>query len=297
MKQSTNNVLMIKPVNFYYNQETAYDNQYQNKTDLTQDEIQIKALNEFNNLVKVLENEGINVNIFEDTTTPYTPDSIFPNNWFSTHDGTLIIYPMYAQNRQKEVNKFKLKLIDLYNPIQVFDFTKYAINKEAYLEGTGAMVLDRVNKIAYSTLSQRAYKDLFEKVAKIIDYKPIYFVSHQLGKEIYHTNVLMSITSDFVIIAPNLIDEEYRNFIINELKKNHEIIELNEKQILNFAGNCLELEGKNGKFLIMSKTAYNSLSDKQISKIEEKLKIINVDISTIENLGGGSVRCMIAELF
>lgn len=296
MKQSTNRILMIKPSNFYFNYQTAEDNLYQNEPKLERDIIQERALKEFENLVNIIEGEGVKVEIFEDNGSPMTPDSIFPNNWFSTHDGTLVLYSMYAENRRFEVDKFKDKLKALYDPKETIDFTD-AVDDNLFLEGTGAIVLDRVNRVAYSSLSQRSSIELFEDFCDLLGFKAVSFVSSHLGAEVYHTNVIMSITTDFAIIAMELVEEKYRKKLREELSKNHEIIELSGEQILQFAGNCLELQGKYGKILILSETAYESLTDTQVSKLEEKLKLVTADIDTIQRLGGGSVRCMIAEIF
>lgn len=297
MKQSTNKVLMIKPVNFNFNQETANDNLYQNRSNENDYEIQSKALEEFTNFINTLKSNGVEVIIFEDNQYPFTPDSIFPNNWFSTHNGILCIYPMYAKNRREEILKFKNKLIKKYSPIQILDFSKYAYQKSKFLEGTGAVVFDRIHKRAFCSLSKRADKQLFLSLCKSLNYNGFTFHSQHLGAEIYHTNVLMSICSDFVFICKDLIDKNDRYSIITELSKYHEIIELSPKQILSFSGNVLELEGKNGKFIIMSNTAYNCLTKKQKQIITSKIPIVSVQINTIEKIGGGSARCMIGEIF
>lgn len=294
--QSTNEVLMIKPIKFNYNEQTSADNLYQNESALNSKEIQTLALNEFNNFVDILTEKGVKVNVFKDTEHPHTPDSIFPNNWFSTHEGKLIIYPMYTENRREEISKFREKLIEVYNPSEIIDYSK-KIEDGSILEGTGAIVFDRVNNKAYCSLSKRADKKLFEEICKRLGYEAFSFVSYQMGEQIYHTNVMMSISSDFAFIAKELIDEQYREKIMNNLSKTHKIIELNSEQILNFSGNVLELEGKEGKFIIMSTSAYDALKEEQIAEIESILPIVTVEIDTIEQLGGGSARCMIGEIF
>lgn len=293
MNQSTNKVVMIRPVKFNYNASTAVDNVYQKRSQLQSKLIQEKALAEFEGLRKCLEEEGIKVKVFDDTLEPATPDSIFPNNWFSTHEGIVCLYPMYVQNRRLEVAKFSQLLKDYYQADNILDFT----GESEVVEGTGAIIFDRVNKRAFTSLSKRSNKGLFEKISNSLGYKPYSFKSSQFGKEIYHTNVMMSITSDFIFVASQLIDEEYRQGILDELARYHRIIELSSEQIVNFAGNLLELEGRNGKFLIMSDRAYNSLSQVQKETIEAKLRIRHVPVNTIEDLGGGSVRCMLAEIF
>ncbi|MFL8906345.1 citrulline utilization hydrolase CtlX [Helcococcus kunzii] len=294
--QSTNEVLMVQPIRFNYNKQTSLDNLYQNESELNDDDIQILALNEFDNFVNILLEKGVKVDVVKDTIDPYTPDSIFPNNWFSTHNGDLVIYPMLTENRFEEIKKFRDELIEIYKPSNIIDLSSKS-TEDIVLEGTGAIVFDRENKKAYCSLSKRSDRNLFEEVCDKLGYKAFPFVSHQMGKEIYHTNVMMSITSDFAFIAEDLIDEEYRQTIISELSKTHEVIALSGAQILNFSGNVLELKGEEGKFLTMSTSAYDAFTKEQIEKIETKLPIVTVEIDTIEQLGGGSARCMMAEIF
>lgn len=286
-------ILMIRPALFSFNEETAANNLYQNRPKDTIEEINRKALKEFDNFVKILENEGLIVNVIQDIANPHTPDSIFPNNWFSSHEKINIIYPMYCENRKKEVEKFLPQLISIEGK-EIIDFRN---GTNEVLESTGAMVLDRKNKIAYSSLSERANKSLFLQFCKLMDYEAIYFKSFQLGKEIYHTNVLMSITSDLAIICPELIEEQSREKVMNKLRKNHEIIDLSPQQILNFCANVLELEGKNGRFLLMSQTAYKSYTKSQLDTIRSYIPIVHIPIPTIEYIGGGSARCMVGEIY
>lgn len=293
--QSTNRIIMIKPSSFFYNKQTAEDNKYQNKPNLEEDIVQSIALKEFNVMVERLRKHGINVEVFNDTPEPFTPDSIFPNNWFSTHDGKLILYPMFAENRRLEINKFKDKLIDLYKPTEIIDLTHYT-NDNKFLESTGAMVLDRVNKIIYSSLSQRADEELVEKISKEIGFDYIVFHSSQHGHPIYHTNVMMAITTNFAFVASDLI-EDNKELVMENLKKTHQVIELSGDQIIHFAGNVLELSGKDGEFIMMSDSAYRVLTSEQKETIKSKTKIVHTDVSTIEKIGGGSVRCMMAEIF
>lgn len=293
--QSTNKIVMIKPSSFFYNEETAIDNKYQNKTEIHEDIIQDIALKEFNVMVEKLRSKGIDVILFSDTPNPFTPDSIFPNNWFSTHEGKLILYPMFAENRRLEADKFKSELIDVYKPSEIVDLTHYTDEKK-YLESTGAMVLDRVNKIIYTSLSHRANLELVEEVSAEIGYEFVAFHSTQDNHSVYHTNVMMAITSDFVFIASELIDDN-KSAVLSSLSKTHEIIDLSGDQILLFAGNVLELRGKDGKFIMMSDSAYKALTSDQKEKIKSKVEIVHTDVSTIEKIGGGSVRCMMAEIF
>ncbi len=290
MQQSTNKIIMIKPNFFQFNEETAKDNTYQHK--ITIDNVSRKAVSEFNNFVNTLQQEGVVVHVIEDTATPPTPDSVFPNNWFSTHNGTLNIYPMYTDNRKCEITKFKQNVVDFYQPQIINDYTHLKP-----LEGTGAMVLDRVNKICYCVASQRANETTLDEILQTLNYKKILFNAYQNDKEIYHTNVLMAVTTHFVFICDALIAENDRQRVRTQIKQHHEIITLTQDQILKFAGNCLELKGENGNFIVMSETVYQSLTQDQITQITNKTRIVTVAIPTIETIGGGSARCMIAEIF
>lgn len=294
MRQATNEVLMIRPKSFGFNVETAKNNLYQNRMDLKDEIVQEKALKEFDAFVESLRAKGIKVDVLEDTRQPHTPDSIFPNNWFSTHDGKLLIYPMYAENRKLEVGKFLDDLVELYNPDVIIDLRE---KFDGVIESTGALVLDRVNKKAYCSLSQRADIELFEYFCKTLGYRPISFESYQMGQKIYHTNVMMSIASRLAFVATELIDESMRDEVLSELREDHEIVELTGDQILKFCANVLEVRGKDKSYLVMSKTAYAGFLDSQIELIEQYMEIIAVDIDTIETIGGGSARCMLAEIF
>tara|TARA_B100001175_G_scaffold306923_1_gene305593 strand:+ start:285 stop:1217 length:933 start_codon:yes stop_codon:yes gene_type:complete len=304
MKQITNNIMMIEPVSFNYNTETAINNYYQiNNTALSKEEIQQKALKEFKEFVSLLRSKNINVIVFKDTENPKTPDSIFPNNWVSFHiDGEIVLYPMYAKNRRLERrNDIIQKLRDDFIVTKINDFSYYE-NQELYLEGTGSMILDRENKICYAAISDRTNKNIVNDFCNKLNFKPILFTSNQdvRGKRlaIYHTNVMMCITTNFAIVCLDSIDcnEEKDRVIdiLNETKK--EIISISEEQTNKFAGNMLEVEGDK-KYLVMSKSAYSCLTENQIKKINKYCEILYSDLSTIEDYGGGSARCMMAEIF
>lgn len=304
MKQITNNIMMIEPVSFNYNTETAINNYYQiNNTALSKEEIQQKALKEFKEFVSLLRSKNINVIVFKDTENPKTPDSIFPNNWVSFHiDGEIVLYPMYAKNRRLERrNDIIQKLRDDFIVTKINDFSYYE-NQELYLEGTGSMILDRENKICYAAISDRTNKNIVNDFCNQLNFKPILFTSNQYvrGKRlaIYHTNVMMCITTNFAIVCLDSIDcnEEKDRVIdiLNETKK--EIISISEEQTNKFAGNMLEVEGDK-KYLVMSKSAYSCLTENQIKKINKYCEILYSDLSTIEDYGGGSARCMMAEIF
>ena len=304
MKQITNNIMMIEPVSFNYNTETAINNYYQiNNTAISKEEIQQKALKEFKGFVSLLRSKNINVIVFKDTETPKTPDSIFPNNWVSFHiDGEIVLYPMYAKNRRLERrNDIIQKLKDDFIVTKINDFSYYE-SQELYLEGTGSMILDRENKICYAAISDRTNKNIVNDFCNQLNFKPILFTSNQdvRGKRlaIYHTNVMMCVTTNFAIVCLDSIDcnEEKDRVIdiLNETKK--EIISISEEQTNKFAGNMLEVEGDK-KYLVMSKSAYSCLTENQIKKINKYCEILYSDLSTIEDYGGGSARCMMAEIF
>ena len=304
MKQITNNIMMIEPVSFNYNTETAINNYYQiNNTALSKEEIQQKALKEFKEFVSLLRSKNINVIVFKDTENPKTPDSIFPNNWVSFHiDGEIVLYPMYAKNRRLERrNDIIQKLRDDFIVTKINDFSYYE-NQELYLEGTGSMILDRENKICYAAISDRTNKNIVNDFCNQLNFKPILFTSNQdvRGKRlaIYHTNVMMCITTNFAIVCLDSIDcDEEKDRVIdilNETKK--EIISISEEQTNKFAGNMLEVGGDK-KYLVMSKSAYSCLTENQIKKINKYCEILYSDLSTIEDYGGGSARCMMAEIF
>lgn len=303
-RYKTNKVLMVRPVAFGFNEETAVNNHYQKKGNLSSYEIQEKALFEFDEMVSKLKNIGIDVKILQDTKTPHTPDSIFPNNWFSTHsDNTVILYPMFAKNRRLERREDLYDIFENINEIKTLDYSQLE-NEGVFLEGTGSLVLDRKNKKAYCSLSERADERLLNVFCDDMGYKKIDFRSYQTvdtkRKLIYHTNVMMSIAENYAILCADAIDnKEERQKVIDELKANKkEIVYISEEQVENFLGNAIELKNKDGvSILIMSSTAYNILTEKQKNIIEKYSVILPVDVKTIEKYGGGSARCMIAELF
>lgn len=304
MTQSPNTVLMIEPIAFGFNPQTAVDNYFQVNDESP--EIQLKALHEFKAYVEKLKIKGINVIAVKDTLEPHTPDSIFPNNWVSFHEnGTVCLYPMLAENRRSERRKDILDQLsaDGFKISTVKDYTHFEMD-DKFLEGTGSMILDHVNKIAYGSVSLRLDEELFKKWCIEFGYQPIVFHSNQNvnGKRlpIYHTNTMMCVASDFAIIGLDTIDnQEERKLVVEMLTKCHkEIIDITEEQVHKFAGNMLEVVGEGGKrFLAMSESAFKSLTPKQIHTIEKYVEIIYADLHTIESNGGGSARCMMAEVF
>jgi len=304
MKQITKNILMIEPVSFNYNAETALNNYFQkNDANFSKPQIQKKALEEFNNFVKLLRSKQVNVHVIKDTIHPLTPDSIFPNNWISFHsNGEVLIYPMFANNRRLERRTEIIEqLQNEYFVSEVKSLVHYE-DKSIFLEGTGSMILDRTNKICYASISLRTNKSIVLDFCDQLNYKPVLFNSFQDvdGKRlpIYHTNVMMCVASDFAIVCLDAIDsQDEKNSVINSLiTTNKQIIQISELQANKFAGNMLQVQGDK-KYLIMSESAFNILSEKQIQKIESYCSILYSDLKTIEKFGGGSARCMMAEIF
>jgi hypothetical protein len=305
---STNRIIMVRPACFCFNTETAISNAFQNDqyANSTTKEIQEKALREFNQMVEQLRSNGVHVDVFDDTLSPIKPDAIFPNNWFTTHsNGTIILYPMLAENRRLERRDDLIKtLTQNYRVTAIIDLSVYE-QRDQYLEGTGSLVLDRLNKIAYAIRSPRTHEVIVEHFTKLMDYQqpPIIFDSvddHQ--KPIYHTNVMMAIGTYVAIIClESIVNKEQRNDIVKSLEQNGKrtVINITLEQMKHFAGNMLEIRNDKGDYLlVMSKSAYDSLTDQQRNSIEQtNTKLIYFDISTIEQCGGGSVRCMIAENF
>lgn len=296
---------MVRPSSFRINSQTTSNNYFQKTTHLNDAQVLKKACLEFDNLVSLLLSNGIPVNVFQDDLIQDTPDSIFPNNWISFHSNKRIaIYPMYAYNRRLERNDKIIKFIESKGiEIDIINDYSDAENHNLFLEGTGSMVLDRLNKKSYCSLSERTSESLIEEFCDEFNYMPIVFKSYQninkKRKLIYHTNVMMCVANKYSIICLESIDSKIdKQIVIKSLKDdNKEIIEISEIQLNSFAGNMIELVFENKSFLIMSSQAYKSLSKNQIQKIEKFSKIIHSSVETIENCGGGSVRCMIAEVF
>ena len=307
MNQTTNTIMMIKPVGFRYNEQTAVNNYYQQEVlhNLTPEQTQEKALNEFNVFVQKLRSVGVNVIVIEDTKTPDTPDSIFPNNWVSFHaDGTIGLYPMCAKNRRDERRDDIFdRLVDDYqfHIEEIKDFTEFE-EHEKYLEGTGSMVLDRENKICYAAISIRTDEIAVMQFCDEFGYKPVCFIANQNvdGKRmpIYHTNVMMCVADQFSVICLDTIDDEAeRQHVVETINETgKEIIVITEAQKHRFAGNMLQVMGKK-PYLVMSNSAFTSLTTQQKATIEKHCPILHSSLDTIEACGGGSARCMMAEVF
>lgn len=302
--QSTNTILMVEPIAFGYNAQTAVNNYFQMNNESK--ETQSETLREFTAFVKKLRTKGINVITVKDTLVPHTPDSIFPNNWVSFHeDGTVVLYPMFAENRRLERRNDILKVLrkDGFMISAVKDYSIFE-SENKFLEGTGCIIIDHQNKIAYGAISMRLNEEVFIKWCSEFSYRPIIFNSFQNvnGRRlpIYHTNVMMCVGSQYVVICLDTIDiVEERALVEQTLTQSQkEIIEITEYQMQQFAGNMLEVRNGEGKpFLVMSESAFRSLTSKQIQAIEKYTEIIHSDLHTIEENGGGSARCMIAEVF
>jgi hypothetical protein len=300
LKQTTQHLLMIKPVAFDFNAETAVNNAFQQTG--SNENAQQKAEAEFDAFVQKLTAAGVDVTVVQDTPVPHTPDSIFPNNWISFHwDGTLILYPMYAVNRRAERKQHVIDTVNKkFEVSNTIDFTKEE-TKNIFLEGTGSMVLDREHKIAYACLSPRTDKNLFEEWCNQMAYSGCYFYSvDDKGSEIYHTNVMMCVADKYVVICTDSIrNAEEKQRVVNTITGSGKtIIEINYNQMNRFAGNMLQVENKSGeKILVMSSQAFHALTPAQVSKLESYNRILHSDLTTIETNGGGSARCMMAEVF
>ena len=304
-KQITDTVLMIRPVRFRTNEETIVNNYFQKGINITQEEINRKAQQEFDTLVQKLREVGVHVIQVEDIYEQDTPDSIFPNNWISFHNnGDVAIYPMFAENRRRERREDILDIVEEagFEIENVFDYTE-AENEGIFLEGTGAMVLDRIHRKAYCALSPRASEELFIEFCEDFEYTPVIFRAFQKTdgelKPIYHTNVMMALGRTFAIVCLDTIeDKNERKNVLNHLKEDKkEIITISREQVDYYAGNMLEVKGKEHSYLVMSQKAYESLTPQQIEAIERHTQILYSDLSTIEICGGGSARCMLAEVF
>ena len=306
MKQITNTIMMIKPVGFRYNEQTAVNNYYQKVlANLTAEQTQENALSEFNAFVDKLRNAGVNVVVVEDTEYPDTPDSIFPNNWVSFHENGIVgLYPMYAENRRDERRE------DIFDTLvdehgfsieEIKDFTE-SEEHDKFLEGTGSVVLDRENKICYAAISVRTDEIAVMQFCEEFSYRPVCFTANQdvdgERMAIYHTNVMMCVADKFAVICLDSIDNkiEKENIIENLIECGKEIIEITEAQKHRFAGNMLQVMGDK-PYIVMSNSAYNSLSESQIKTIENHCSILYSSLDTIEACGGGSARCMMAEIF
>ncbi len=294
---------MIRPCQFFSNPQTADSNKFQGRSKLSDNELHEAAVNEFDMLVSKLREADLNVCVFEDTSDPVTPDSVFPNNWVSFHnDGTVVLYPMEAENRRLE------RRIDIINALREkngFDIKKivdmsYLEEKQMYLEGTGSMILDHVNKIAYACLSSRTHKNALLDFSKKMGFSPNpFYAKDALGSYVYHTNVIMSLGEQLAVLCEDAIpvDSQKKQVKDSLQSTGHEIINISLDQMTSFAGNVLEVISNSDEHLmLMSERAEKSLTKKQKLTIEKYCRIVSSPIQNIEDSAGGSVRCMIAEI-
>lgn len=297
--QTTSHILMIKPVSFGFNAETAINNAFQVNT--AEAGVQQNALKEFEDFVEQLRSNGVDVTVVEDTPLPHTPDSIFPNNWISFHhDGTLLLYPMYAVNRRTERKAHVLDQIQQkFQVNNKLDLTGYE-NQNIFLEGTGSMVLDRDNRIAYACLSPRTNEKALEEFCRLMNYRPVVFnATDGNGQPIYHTNVMMCVADQYVVICLESISDPVEQKMITETirNSNKSLVVITLHQMQHFAGNMLQVENKNGeKLLVMSSQAYEALTIEQLQELNRYNRILHSPLTTIETNGGGSARCMMAEV-
>ena len=304
--QITDTILMIEPIAFGFNAQTAVNNYFQQTSSVTEDEIQAAALSEFRNMVKLLRDKGIKVIVVADTLEPHTPDSIFPNNWISFQkDNRVAMYSMFAPNRRSErrIDVVEKVIGHGFNISQMVDYSVYE-NENRFLEGTGSMIFDRFNRIAYAALSPRTDEELFRWFCNDFGYQPITFTATQPVNNtrlpIYHTNVMLSVAEQYVVVCMESIEsaEEREILILHFKKTGKELIEISLAQMQQFAGNVLQLKNEiNQRFMVISQSGYDSLTEQQIQKLSSYNELIIVPVPTIEKHGGGSVRCMIAEVF
>lgn len=307
MQQTTNTILMIRPINFRMNEQTAVNNYYQKVIDaILPQTVNAKAQQEFDVYVDKLRGIGVNVIVADDTNDFDTPDAIFPNNWVSFHEnGDVGLYPMFAENRRLERSEDVLEAVENVGFVinNIVDYTD-AEQEQVFLEGTGSLVLDRVNRKAYCALSPRADEDLFIEFCEDFEYMPVIFSANQTvngeRKAIYHTNVMMCLGETFAVICLSSIDDKKeRKNVIGHLKEDgKDIIDITEAQVNNFAGNMLQVRGGNDeRYLVMSQAAYDSLTASQIERLKKHTNILSSSLDVIEACGGGSARCMMAEVF
>lgn len=295
-------ILMIRPAAFGFNEETAVNNFFRTGLSISKEQVQQKALQEFDHMVEVLKNHDIDVMLINDTPEPAKPDAIFPNNWLSTSpSGIVNVFPMYAVSRRAEKRKDILQILsELFIVKDVQDWSKYE-EEGRFLEGTGSMVIDHDNKMIYSSVSERTNLSVLEKFATANDYQAIVFLAtDKKGCSVYHTNVMMVLGENFSVLCEEAIDEEWELIAVRQLLEStdHTIIGITREQMHAFAGNMLVVQAKNGeKYLVMSQTAFDILKKEQLRMLEAYAKLLPISIPTIEKEGGGSIRCMMTEVF
>lgn len=297
----TDTILMVEPNYFNFNQETAISNKFQHQLDETQSTVTANALKEFDSMVKLLQQNDIEVKVAKSDDDTKCPDAVFPNNWISFHDdGTIITYPLLAESRRKEKNQNIIESISKEYHFDKLLELNYLENQSIYLEGTGSMILDREHRICYACESPRTHRDALEAFCKLRKYKPVFFKAFDYNKHsIYHTNVMMALGHDFAVICVDSISDEDRKNVLEALTNSSKwICDISFEQMNHFAGNMLQLQNRKGEYiLVMSKAAFQSLTADQKSRLEKSTTLLPVSIPTIETIGGGSARCMIAEIF
>lgn len=297
--QTTSHILMIRPVDFKFNEQTAGDNKFQVASE--QSDVQTKALAEFDGFVNMLRENGVDVTVVNDTQQPETPDSIFPNNWVSFHeDGSVFLYPMHSPNRRQERRKDIIEQLGQRFEMSHLSDLSFFEQQHLFLEGTGSMVLDRTNKIAYACLSIRTDKEVLDNFAMLSGYEVLAFQAvDQQGFAIYHTNVMMCIGEKFAVVCLDSIKYTEDKIAVLESFKatNKTVIDISFEQMNHFAGNMLEVKNKDGEsLLVMSEQALKALHGTQITALSTFSKIVTAPLYTIEQNGGGSARCMLAEV-
>jgi hypothetical protein len=298
MSLKPSSLLMIRPSNFAYNPQTADTNLFQKRQSVIQSEIQNKALFEFENMLELLYKNNIEVNVFSDLHNSDTPDSIFPNNWISFHQKGIVLYPMYAPNRRLERRTDIIRFFQKQEK-EIHDWTFYE-KENLFLEGTGSLVFDYIHRKCYASLSPRTHKIVFEKLMQFLEIEGVLFTARDAKQNlIYHTNVMLSIGNKFAVICSESIEnKDEQHFVLQQLQQDGlEIIDISLLQMNAFAGNCYQLVNKNSEaFILISEQGLKSLMPNQIRMLEQHGGIIAPPVYTIEEYGGGSVRCMIADI-
>ncbi len=298
----TSTILMVRPAAFGFNAETAANNYFQTNPVIDKDELQQKALYEFDNMVMMLRKHGVTVIVIEDTETPAKPDAIFPNNWLSTSpNGTVTIYPMFAPNRRIEKREDIVQQLSKdFTVTNLQNWSEYEVEGR-FLEGTGSMIIDHDNAMIYAAISERTNLSVLEKFAATNNYQAVVFLAtDEDGHPIYHTNVMMALGEEFCVLCEEAIEEEWELIAVRQLLEstNHSIIPITREQMCSFAGNMLEVKNdKDEHLLVMSQSAFDSLRKEQKNMLEAYATLLPIPVPTIEQVEGGSVRCMMAEIF
>ena len=298
----TSTILMVRPAAFGFNAETAANNFFQSNPNIGKEELQQKALNEFDNMVATLRKHGVTIVVIQGTETPAKPDAIFPNNWLSTSpNGTVTVYPMFAPNRRIEKREDIVQQLSKdFTVTNLQDWSEYEVEGR-FLEGTGSMIVDHENAMIYAAISERTNLSVLEKFAATNNYQAVVFLATDKdGHPIYHTNVMMALGQEFCVLCEEAIEEEWELIAVRQLLEstNHSIIPITREQMCSFAGNMLEIKNdKEEHLLVMSQSAFDSLRKEQKNMLEAYATLLPIPVPTIENIEGGSVRCMMAEIF